>query len=47
MQKNLFHAGMHVKATGDALIIAPPLISERKHIDEMLSILQKVLSGNG
>ncbi len=43
MQKKLFHAGMHVKATGDALLVAPPLISERNHVDEILGYLQSAL----
>ena len=44
LQKKLFYAGLHVKATGDALVFAPPLISERKHIDEMQAILHQVFS---
>lgn len=43
IQKRLFAAGLHVKATGDAIILAPPLISEEAHIDEMVSILRQVL----
>lgn len=43
-QKRLFKAGLHVKFTGDAGIVAPPLISEREHIDEMCRILNQVLS---
>lgn len=35
IQKRLFHSGLHVKATGDALIVAPPLVSTEEHIDEM------------
>ncbi|MDE0308709.1 MAG: aminotransferase class III-fold pyridoxal phosphate-dependent enzyme [Acidiferrobacterales bacterium] len=35
IQKQLFHSGLHVKATGDALIVAPPLVSTRAHIDEI------------
>ena len=42
-QKRLFAAGLHVKATGDAIILAPPLISEQSHIDEICGILGKVL----
>ena len=29
-QKKLFDNGLHVKATGDCVIIAPPLIAERQ-----------------
>ena len=35
IQKRLFHSGLHVKATGDALIVAPPLVSTEEHIDEI------------
>ncbi len=44
IQKRLFTAGLHVKMTGDAGILAPPLICEREHIDEMCAILKEVLS---
>jgi len=43
MQKRLFKAGLHVKFTGDAGIVAPPLISEREHIDEIARILSEVI----
>ena len=42
IQKKLFHSGLHVKATGDAIIVAPPLISSEAHIDEMCSKLSRV-----
>jgi len=42
-QKQLFHKGLHVKATGDALIVAPPLVSSRQHIDEIHDKLNQVL----
>ncbi len=44
IQKRLFAAGLHVKMTGDAGILAPPLICEREHIDEMCAVLKEVLS---
>ncbi|MDZ7842781.1 MAG: aspartate aminotransferase family protein [Gammaproteobacteria bacterium] len=44
VQKRLFKAGVHIKFTGDAGIVAPPLISERNHIDEMCGILREVLA---
>jgi len=44
VQKRLFKAGLHVKFTGDAGIVAPPLISEREHIDEIHRMLRGVLS---
>jgi beta-alanine--pyruvate transaminase len=43
IQKRLFAAGLHVKMTGDAGILAPPLVCEREHIDEICSILKQVL----
>ena len=42
-QIDLYNNGMHVKFTGDTGIIAPPFISERKHIDEMVEKLKKTL----
>jgi beta-alanine--pyruvate transaminase len=43
VQKRLFDAGLHVKCTGDAAIIAPALIAEKAHIDEMCDVLRRVL----
>ncbi len=44
-QIRLFHAGLHVKFTGDSAILAPPFISERAHVDELCEKLRSVLSG--
>ena len=44
VQKKLFEAGLHIKMTGDAGIIAPPLIVEKEAIDEICNILRRVLS---
>ncbi len=44
VQKRLFDAGLHIKTTGDAGILAPPLIAERSHIDDMCQTLRVVLS---
>jgi beta-alanine--pyruvate transaminase len=44
VQKRLWKAGLHIKMTGDSGIIAPPLISERAHVDELCGILRDVLS---
>ena len=44
VQKRLFKAGLHIKTTGDAGIIAPPLISEKAHVDELCGILREVLT---
>ena len=38
--KSLFAAGLSLKATGDCLIVAPPFISEKKHIDEIIEKLR-------
>ena len=46
VQKKLFHSGLHVKATGDALIVAPPLISTEANIDEIGEKLRKVLQSS-
>jgi beta-alanine--pyruvate transaminase len=44
MQKRLYDAGVNIKSTGDNLIIAPPFISEKSHVDHMVSVLRDVLS---
>lgn len=43
VQKRLFDAGLHIKATGDTGIIAPPLIVEKEQISELCGILRQVL----
>jgi len=43
-QVSLFKKGMHVKFTGDTGIVAPPFISEKSHIDEMIDKLRAMLS---
>ncbi len=43
IQKQLFWNGMHVKFTGDAGILSPPLVTERSQINEMCAILRKTL----
>ena len=42
--KKLFWEGLHIKATGDNLIVAPPYVSTEEEIDIMCGILRKVLS---
>ncbi len=42
-QKKLFDNGLHLKTTGDAAIIAPPLSAERKHVDEIVEVLRRTL----
>ena len=43
-QKKLFDNGLHLKATGDAALVAPPLIAEREHIDRIADILRRTLA---
>ena len=38
--KHCYEAGVNFKATGDALIIAPMFICEKKHIDEIIEKLR-------
>jgi beta-alanine--pyruvate transaminase len=38
-----YNAGLLTRVTGDIIAISPPLIAERKHIDEMFGILGDVL----
>lgn len=43
VQKDLFWNGMHAKFTGDAGIVAPPFVSEKSHVDEMIDKLRATL----
>jgi len=43
LQKDLFWNGCHVKFTGDNGIVAPMFISEKAHIDEIISKFRKTL----
>jgi beta-alanine--pyruvate transaminase len=38
-----YNAGLLTRVTGDILAISPPLIAERKHVDEIFGILADVL----
>jgi beta-alanine--pyruvate transaminase len=42
-QKRLYDAGLHLKSTGDALIVAPALVLENRHLDEIVAKLRQVL----
>jgi beta-alanine--pyruvate transaminase len=44
VQKRLFDAGLHVKATGDALLLAPAFVYEPAQVDELVAILRDVLT---
>ena len=43
-QKRLFHNGLHIKMTGDAGLIAPPLISTKRQLDRLCDILRQTLA---
>ncbi|MBK1681405.1 aminotransferase class III-fold pyridoxal phosphate-dependent enzyme [Rhodocyclus tenuis] len=43
LQKELFDAGMHLKTTGDVAILAPALVAEPAHVDEIVDVLRRVL----
>ena len=43
LQKKLFDNGLHLKATGDCVIVAPPLVAERSHVDMIVNILRETL----
>ena len=44
LQKQLFDNGLHLKATGDCVIVSPPLIAEKSHVDAIVDILRKTLA---
>ena len=43
MQKAMFWNGLHIKFTGDVGIVAPALIAEESHIDEIIEKFRKTL----
>ena len=43
VMQQLWTAGLMVKLTGDCVLLSPPLVSEDKHIDEMMEKLRGVL----
>ncbi len=43
LQKKLFWNGCHIKFTGDTACIAPPLVGEKTHIDEIIDKLRETL----
>jgi beta-alanine--pyruvate transaminase len=42
--KRLFEKGLLIKWTGDTGIVAPALVAERGHVDEIADILRRVLT---
>ncbi len=43
LQKRLYDRGLNLKSTGETLIVAPPLVAEDRHIEEIVSKLREVL----
>jgi beta-alanine--pyruvate transaminase len=43
MMVDCFNSGLYLRQSGDSLAMSPPLIVERSHIDEMVSILGDVI----
>ncbi len=41
--QRFFEAGLVIKMTGDSVLVAPPLIAERGHVDEICEKLRSVL----
>ena len=44
LQKKLFDNGLHLKATGDCVIVSPPLVAEKSHVDAIVDILRRTLA---
>jgi beta-alanine--pyruvate transaminase len=44
VQKRLYDSGVHLKSTGESLILAPPLVAERAHVDEIVGKVRAVLA---
>ena len=44
VQKKFYAAGLHLKMTGDSGIIAPPLVSERAHVDRLVEVMREILA---
>jgi beta-alanine--pyruvate transaminase len=44
LQKKLYDIGLNLKNTGDSLIVAPPLVAEKAHVDEIVAKLREALT---
>jgi beta-alanine--pyruvate transaminase len=44
LQKTLYDIGLNLKSTGDSLIVAPPFVAEKSHIDEIVDKLRRALT---
>jgi adenosylmethionine-8-amino-7-oxononanoate aminotransferase len=42
--QDLFAAGLLVRVTGDAVLVAPPFVAEPRHVDEIAAKLRGVLA---
>jgi beta-alanine--pyruvate transaminase len=40
----LFEAGLLTRVTGDTVVVAPPLIVEESHLDQMADTMRKILT---
>jgi beta-alanine--pyruvate transaminase len=43
LQKKLYDMGLHLKSTGDTLIVAPAFIAEKSHIDDITNKIRDAL----
>jgi len=43
IHKKLFSSGVYIKFTGDTALVAPPLVSTKENIDEIISGIKRVL----
>jgi beta-alanine--pyruvate transaminase len=44
LQKKLYDMGLHLKSTGDTLIVAPAFIAEKSHIDDITNKIHDALA---
>jgi beta-alanine--pyruvate transaminase len=44
LQKKLYDRGLHLKSTGDTLIVAPAFIAEKTHIDDITNKIRDVIA---
>jgi beta-alanine--pyruvate transaminase len=42
-QKALYDANLNLKSTGDSLILAPPFVAEKAHVERIVDTLRRVL----
>jgi beta-alanine--pyruvate transaminase len=44
LQKKLYDRGLHLKSTGDTLIVAPAFIAEKSHIDDITNRIRDAIA---